>query len=82
MDIPEDAIFQSFLQAGSMGPVHDDWYAEWCQIEQIALQIHPEWQDEELQVLLRQAANNNQAVHHSAAFRKNYHPHYRIIPNK
>ena len=82
MEIPEEVIFQSFLQAGSIGPVHDDWYGEWCQIEAIALQFHSEWQDEELQNLLHQAAINNQAVHHSAAFRENYHPHYRIIPNK
>ena len=79
MEITEELIFQSFLQAGSIGPVHDDWYGEWCQIEHIALQFHPEWHNEELQTLLRQAASNNQAVHHSAAYRENYHPHYRII---
>ena len=82
MDIPEDVIFQSFLQAGKLGPVHDNWSDEWRQIEHIALQSHPEWRNEELQALLHQAASNNQAVHHSAAFREAYHPHYRIVPNK
>ena len=79
----EDELFEAFLHAANTStPAHADWYAEWCQIEQIALQIYPEWQNEELQAALRQAASDNQAVHHSDAFREAYHPHYRIVTNK
>lgn len=78
MAITEDTLFDLFLHAGEIGPAHDNWAEEWRQIEQIALQFHSEWQNEELQALLRQAASNNQAVHHSAAYREAYHPHYRI----
>ena len=76
----EDELFNAFLDAANTGsPAHTDWEDEWCQIESIALQVHPQWQNAELQALLRQAAQNKQAVHHSAAFRETYHPHYRIV---
>ena len=79
----EDELFNAFLEAANEStPVHDHWADEWAQIETIALQVQPAWQNEELQTLLHQAARNQQAVHHSAAFREAYHPHYRIIINR
>lgn len=78
----EDELFNAFLEAANSGcPTHTAWEDEWAQIESIALQVHPEWQNEELQTLLRQAAHAHQSVHHSVAFRENYHPHYRITKN-
>ena len=81
MGISEDIIFHAFLEASKAEPVHEYWEEEWLQIESVALQVHPEWRNEELQTLLRQAAHNNQAVHHSDAYHDAYHPHYRIIVN-
>jgi len=78
----EDELFKAFLDAANNSePMHSDWEKEWEQIESIALQVHPQWKNEELQMLLRHAAKNEQAVHHSEAYRNAYHPHYRIIKN-
>ena len=80
--ISEEDIFQAFLSVGQAEPVHDHWADEWAQIETIALQVHPEWKDNQLQALLHQAARNNQAVHHSTAYKEAYHPHYRICKHE
>jgi len=56
-----------------------EWENEWQQIEAIALQVNPDWHNEELQALLREAAKNKQAVHHSEPMRNAYNLHYRII---
>ena len=80
LEISEDDIFRAFLDAATATPVHDDWAGEWAQIETIALQVHPQWQNEEIQTALREAAQLNRAVRHSDAFRETYHPHYRIVP--
>jgi len=79
----EESLWRLFTAAaGKDNALHTHWADEWAQIEAIALQVHPAWQDSELQALLRQAAANKQAVHHSPAFRNAYKPHYRIIPTK
>ena len=76
----EEALLQLFIEAaGKDNALHDNWQDEWAQIETIALQVQPAWQDEELQVVLQEAAHNNQAVRHSESFRNTYKPHYRII---
>ena len=54
------------------------WADEWSHIEQTARQWGMSCTDEENR-LLQQAAQNNQAVHHSEAYRNAYHPHYRIV---
>lgn len=79
-EMSEEALLQSFIAtAGKDNALHSHWADEWAQIESIALQVHPQWQNAELQALLRQAARDNQAVHHSDAFRNTYKPHYRIV---
>ena len=76
----EDELFARFVDAaGKNNTYSDNWPAEWQQIETIALEVHPEWQDSTLQAELRQAASNPCAVRHSEAFRNAYHPHYRIV---
>ena len=81
-EISEEEVLHRFMEAANTAtPVHDNWSDEWAHIETIALQIHPEWHDEALQEALREAAKNEQAVHHSEAYRNAYHPHYRIIKN-
>ena len=74
--------FRSFAPldaAGKDNALHDRWADEWAEIESVALEVHPAWQNEELQTLLHEAAANNRAVRHSESFRNTYNPHYRII---
>ena len=79
-EMSEDELLRLFIDAaGKDNAVHDRWAEEWTQIEAIALEVQPAWQDEELQALLHEAANNRQAVRHSENFRNTYKPHYRII---
>jgi hypothetical protein len=78
--LSESELFSRFVDAaGQNNAYSDNWSAEWQQIETIALEVHPEWQDSALQAELRHAASVPCAVCHSEAFRNAYHPHYRIV---
>lgn len=78
--VTEDDLLRLFIDAaGKDNALHDRWADEWSEIERIALEVQPAWQDAELQTLLRQAAAGNRAVRHSESFRNSYKPHYRII---
>ena len=57
------------------------WADEWRLIEQTARKAGVPFSEEESR-LLRQAAQNNHAVHHSEVYRNAYHPHYRIVERK
>ncbi|MBO6074603.1 MAG: hypothetical protein J6P74_05665 [Paludibacteraceae bacterium] len=79
-EMSEETLLQLFIDAaGKDNALHEHWADEWAEIEAIALQVQPAWQNDELQALLREAAAGNHAVHHSEAFRNTYNPHYRII---
>jgi len=79
-EMSEEELLQLFIEAaGKDNALHDNWAYEWSEIERIALQVQPAWQNEELQAVLHEAAANNQAVRHSEMFRDTYKPHYRII---
>lgn len=58
------------------------WKLEWHRIHRIALKEVQDWQNEELEMELTEAAEQCAAVHHSQAFRDAYHPHYRLTINK
>lgn len=78
--LSESELFSRFVDAaGQNNAYSDNWSAEWQQIETIALEVHPEWQDSALQAELRHAASTASPVRHSEAFRNAYHPHYRIV---
>ena len=78
--LSESELFSLFVDAaGQNNAYSDNWSAEWQQIETIALEMHPQWQDSALQAELRHAASVPCAVRHSEAFRNAYHPHYRIV---
>lgn len=78
--LSESELFSRFVDAaGQNNAYSDNWSAEWQQIETIALEMHPQWQDSALQAELRHAASVPCAVRHSEAFRNAYHPHYRIV---
>lgn len=79
-EMSEVEVLRRFMEAANTAtPVHDNWAAEWLQIELIALQVHPQWADAALQTALHDAAKANRAVHQSQAYRTAYHPHYRIV---
>jgi len=79
-EMSEETLLHLFIDAaGKDNALHNNWANEWAEIEAIALQVQPAWQNDELQALLREAAAGNHAVHHSEAFRNTYKPHYRII---
>lgn len=56
-----------------------DWSTKWETIIKTIDEIKPGFGTEEERALLRQASQQNQAVHHSEAYNAAYHPHYRIV---
>ena len=81
-ELNEEQLVMMFINAaGKDNAFSDDWASEWKNIEQIALEVNPDWRDDELQKELTYAAENRYAVRHSEAFRNNYNPHYRIVRN-
>ena len=77
--ISADLLCDAFLR--SAHPAEQprySWADEWAVIEKAALEAGIESSTEESE-LLQQAAQNNQAVHHSEAYRNAYHPHYRTV---
>lgn len=78
-----DELLRLFIAAaGKDNAYSSDWASEWTQIEAVALDVNPAWQNDELRAALSEAAQMNAAVHHSEPFRNAYNPHYRIIRNK
>lgn len=81
-EMTEEQLVMMFIDAAVKDNAYgDDWLSEWLLIEKIALEVNPDWRDEELQSELIEAARGGNAVRHSDAFRNNYNPHYRIVRN-
>ena len=81
-NLTEEQLVMMFINAaGKDNAFSDDWASEWKKIEKIAVEINPDWKNEELQSELTEAAGHKYAVRHSEAFRNNYNPHYRIVRN-
>ena len=79
-ELTEKQLLNLFIEAASKDNAFGDaWTEEWQKIERIALKVCPDWANEPLQAELRLAAEGSHAVRHSEAFRKAYHPHYRIV---
>ena len=79
-ELTEEQLVMMFIDAaGKDNAYSDDWVEEWKKIDKIALEVNPDWKDDELQSELMMAAEHKYAVRHSEAFRNNYNPHYRII---
>lgn len=79
-ELSMEQLLAMFLEAaGKDNAFSDNWAEEWNKIERIALEVNPQWTDNDLQVELREAAQNKYAVRHSQAFRETYNPHYRIV---
>ena len=78
--LTEQQLLALFIEAAAKdNALGDDWAGEWDKIASIALEVNPGWRDPELMAELQEAAQTNQAVRHSEAFRKAYNPHYRIV---
>lgn len=74
-----DQLFDAFIRSAVPAQQPDrSWADEWAEIEQVARTCYVPCTEEEC-LLLRQAAQDNRAVHHSEAYRNAYHPHYRIV---
>lgn len=79
-EMSEEDLFEMFIDAaGNANRPNREWWQEWRKIEHTALQVHPQWDNPELQASLMEAAKNGQAVRHSDSFREAYNPHYRIV---
>ena len=79
-ELTEAQLLAKFFEAASKDNAFgDSWAEEWQKIENIALQVCPDWEDEQLQAELRLAAKGKHAVRHSETFRNTYNPHYRIV---
>ncbi len=77
--ISEETLFDAFLRSVTADPDSEhSWADEWAQVEQAAVKAGVPATEEE-RIVLREAAQANRAVHHSEAYSKAYHPHYRII---
>ena len=77
--IPADLLFDAFLRSAVPAKQpKQSWAKEWSDIEQAALELGVTAPEEDIQAL-RQAAQKEQAVHHSDAYCEAYHPHYRVI---
>lgn len=77
--LAEGQLFDAFMRSAK--PVEQPqqtWADEWQRIVQAAQDAGMSVSEEEKD-LLTQAAQNDRAVHHSAAYREAYHPHYRIV---
>ncbi len=78
--LTEQQLLTMFIEAAAKDNAYgDNWTSEWDRIATIALKVNPGWRDPELMAELQEAAQTNQAVRHSEAFRKAYNPHYRIV---
>lgn len=74
-----DQLFDAFIRSAVPAQQPDrSWADEWAEIEQVARTCYVPCTEEEC-LFLRQAAQDNRAVHHSEAYRNAYHPHYRIV---
>jgi hypothetical protein len=74
-----EQLFNAFVRSASPAKQPEQsWADEWAGIEQAAWKCGIPHSEEEC-ILLRQAAQNNQAVHHSEQYRTAYRPHYRIV---
>ena len=74
-----DQLFDAFIRSAVPAQQPDrSWADEWAEIEQVARTCYVPCAEEEC-LFLRQAAQDNRAVHHSEAYRNAYHPHYRIV---
>jgi hypothetical protein len=74
-----DQLFDAFIRSAVPAQQPEQsWADEWAEIEQVAHACYVPCTEEEC-LLLRQAAQDNRAVHHSEAYRNAYHPHYRIV---
>ena len=76
-----DELFEAFIQSAQPAQQPEQsWAEEWDaivgQIRQAGITFPDFEQDNEQ---LKIAAQANRAVHHSDAYRENYHPHYRIV---
>ncbi|MBQ8958534.1 MAG: hypothetical protein IJ057_08565 [Bacteroidales bacterium] len=79
--IGAEQLLEAFIQSANRHQLQDgDWASEWDNIVKIIQKHNLKVNGFEQEApMLKETAQNNQAVHHSCAYNEAYHPHYRIV---
>ena len=77
-----DDLFRALVASSRIGATlsHDEWKEEWYRIDNVLRDSLPEEIfTPESSVIVKEAVEGGKLVHHSALYKRSYHPHYRVI---
>ncbi len=77
-----DDLFRALVASSRLGATlsHDEWKEEWYRIESVLRDSLPEEIfTPESSMVVKEAVEGGKLVHHSASYKRSYHPHYRVI---
>ena len=77
-----DDLFRALVASSRIGAAlsHDEWKEEWYRIESVLRDSLPEEIfTPESSMVVKEAVEGGKLVHHSASYKRSYHPHYRVI---
>lgn len=80
--ITAQQLVDAFIQSANARPEpRNEWNEKWQLIVNTikGMELELEGVGDELENLLMEASQRNQAVHHSSVYNDAYHPHYRIV---
>ncbi len=81
--VGEEAYLDAFVRSANEGKrlTEEQWLAKWKKVEKIIRKDFPDIPDatEDLEMIDSHVNEGKLIMHHSEAFGKAYHPHYRII---
>lgn len=77
-----DCLVNAFVESAQSEPTFtSEWTDEWTTIQQVVREVCPMLRGfaEDSTQIARLLSEGHYVMHHSRAFNKHYHPHYRII---
>ncbi|MBN2220365.1 MAG: hypothetical protein JW697_08825 [Kosmotogaceae bacterium] len=77
-----DDLFRALVASSRIGAVlsQDEWKEEWYRIDGVLRDSLPEEIfAPESSMVVKEAVEGGRFVHHSASYKRSYHPHYRVI---
>jgi len=81
--IGEETYLDAFVRSANKGKrlTEEQWVAKWREVEKVIRKDFPDIPDatEDLEMIDSHVNEGKLIMHHSEAFGKAYHPHYRII---
>ena len=81
--VGEEALLDAFVRSANEGRIasEKDWVRKWRQVEAVLKRDFPDIPGaaEDLAAIDSLIAGGNLILHHSEAFERAYHPHYRIV---